>query len=412
MDQIHYEEMRANLKQLMQENALQDKRVYLFGHCNATEELTNLLIDSGIIPAAILDNSAAKQGKQYRGIEIQPPQAIMSQQAGTTVVCIAARAYAAMADQLRRLGYRGPVRKLVDYNSFAEYSLSPDVVTRKLRRVERGIVQLKRLREKHPGRFQILCPFSALGDVYFTMAYLPHFLRKREISQCVVCVVGRACGQVVRLFGGCALEVLSQQEMDEAVQAALYTEDGNTFISHQDRPYAVNISKALHVKQIPLETLYCCGVFGLPASATPCKPAALEAYGGPEKIEPGRTAILSPYAKSVTALDPALWTRIVAECRQRGYVCYTNVAGAEAPLPGTLPITPQIVEIQSLAERAGLFIGIRSGLCDVLREADCRKIALYPDYPYCDTRWKAIDMYWLPGWENIVVNEELPWSEN
>lgn len=37
----------------------------------------------------------------------------------------------------------------------------------------------------------------------------------------------------------------------------------------------------------------------------------------------------------------------------------------------------------------------------------CRKIALYPDYYYCDTKWKAIDMYALKGWENIVVGEEL-----
>ena len=50
-------------------------------------------------------------------------------------------------------------------------------------------------------------------------------------------------------------------------------------------------------------------------------------------------------------------------------------------------ICPDILEIQSLVELAGVFIGIRSGLCDVIREADCRKIALYPDYCYCDTKW-------------------------
>ena len=51
-------------------------------------------------------------------------------------------------------------------------------------------------------------------------------------------------------------------------------------------------------------------------------------------------------------------------------------------------------------------MGIRSGLCDVLEIADARKIALYPDYNYCDTRWKAIDMYALKGWDNRVVTKE------
>ena len=88
------------------------------------------------------------------------------------------------------------------------------------------------------------------------------------------------------------------------------------------------------------------------------------------------------------------------------------MAGDEKPLSGTQPISPAISEIQSLVERAGTFIGIRSGLCDVLREASCRKTALYPDYNYCDTRWKAIDMYRIEGWENIVVGEEFEWKEN
>ena len=76
-----------------------------------------------------------------------------------------------------------------------------------------------------------------------------------------------------------------------------------------------------------------------------------------------------------------------------------------------MPIGPAISEIQSVAERAGIFIGIRSGLCDVLREAACRKVALYPDYFYCDTQWKAIEMYALEGWENIVVKEGFRWKE-
>lgn len=34
-------------------------------------------------------------------------------------------------------------------------------------------------------------------------------------------------------------------------------------------------------------------------------------------------------------------------------------------------------------------------------------MALYPDYNYCDTKWKAIDIYALEGWENIEVGGEF-----
>ena len=36
----------------------------------------------------------------------------------------------------------------------------------------------------------------------------------------------------------------------------------------------------------------------------------------------------------------------------------------------------------------------------------------YPDYNYCDTEWKAIDMYSIDGFENIVAGEGFRWKGN
>lgn len=410
MEQLHYQEMVKNLDELIQNKAIQNKRVYLFGHCNATEELATLLQSRGFSVTAILDNNPSKEGKDYQGIPIQHPKTILSSPQRETLVCIVARAYAAMADQLKRIGYTGQVRKLVDYNTYAEYSLSSGTIARKQQRVERGMISLAQLKEKYPDHILLLCPFSALGDIYFTMSYLPYFLGKRNITQCVVAVIGNGCSQVVRMFGLYPTEMFAQKEMDETIQAALYLEDPDVFIPHQDRPYVVNLSKALYSRQIPLEKIYCCGIFGLPPETKPYSPVFFRPYSRPEDIEQGRSVILSPYAKSVTALKAEIWKQIVEDYGSRGYVCYTNVAGNEKPLPGTRPISPPIQEMQSAAEMAGTFIGIRSGLCDVIREASCRKIALYPDYQYCDTKWKAIHMYWLDDWENMVVGEDFRWN--
>ena len=405
MEKLFYKEMVENLDLLFVNNVIQSKKIFLFGHCNATEKLADLLLGRGLEVMAILDNNTAKYGMRYRGIEIRPPYEIMREQPSQVLVCIVARAYAAMADQLKRMGYTGQIRKLVDYNSYAEYSLSQDTLDRKWKRVERGIELLQKLKKRYPDSFQILCPFSALGDTYFMMSYLPHFLRKRGIKKCGINVVGKACAEVARLFGTDAVEVYAQKDMDAMIQAALYTKDVETFIPHQDRPYVVNLSKALYVKQIPLESLYCCGVYGLPLHTKPYRPIRLREYRGLPQIKAGKSVILSPYAKSVTELRQEVWNQVVDYYRRKGYDCYTNVVGEELPLPRTKPICPAISEIQSVVERAGTFIGIRSGLCDVLREASCRKVALYPDYNYCDTRWKAIEMYRIDNWENIVVGE-------
>lgn len=415
MDREYYAEMCANLDTLIVSKNIQGKNIYLFGHCNATEELVNLLIEKNFAVKAILDNNAVKHGKTCCGIPIVPPQAVLVEEAERTVICIVARAYAAMHAQLRELGFAGDVVKLVDYNSYAEYSLSDDTLSRKKQRLERGIHRKEELEQKYPGYFKILCPFCALGDVFFAMSYMPHFAKKCGIcmEKIVYCVIGNACGQVVSLFGADKhVECFSQKDMDELVQACLYTEDVNSFIAHQDRPYVVNLHRALYLKCIPLEVIYRCGVFGLPVDTEPVKPENLQTYPGLEHIERGSAVVFSPYAKSVAELPAAVWSEIVSDYRARGYQCFTNIAGQEKPLNGTIGLSPALTQLQSLVEWAGAFVGIRSGLCDILKYANCDKTALFPDYNYSDTRWKAIDMYFIDGWRNLVVKDGFVWGKN
>lgn len=412
MDRIHYEEMCENLKNMLRLDILKGKKIYLFGHCNATETLADLLLEKRVAVAAILDNNEKKWGRTYRNIGIEPPQKILSETVGSTAVCIAARAYEAMAEQLKGMGYVGGIYRMVEYNSFAEYSLSEETIKQKRERLKRGLARHNKLSEKYSGYMKIFCPFNALGDICFVMSYLPYFLVARKIDKCVVCVIGQACAQTAGLFGSYPTEIFSQQEMDEIIQAVIYTEDKNSYIAHQDRPYVVNLHKALYMKCIPLEQIYCCGVFGLPPETKPYKPAFWMTCRDLDKIPKGRSVILSPYAKSVTALPRHVWEQIVDYYKERGCQCFTNVTGDEKPIPKTLPVSPKLAEIQPLVEHAGAFIGIRSGLCDVLRYAACEKTALYPDYNYCDTKWKAIDMYALEGWENLVVKDDFVWKKN
>ncbi len=408
MDRIHYQEMEENLAKLAEEGALKDKKIYLFGHCNATEQLADLLFQRGYAVSAILDNNRAKHGRAYGGIRIIPPRDILKEQE-ESIVCIAARAYAAMADQLKRIGYQGCTRKVADYNSFADYSLAEDTRDRMNLRVRRGMERLQHLHRKYPDRLLILCPFLALGDIYLMMSYLPFYLEQRQ-TECALCVTGSSCADVVRMFGPYPVELLSQKQVDETIQAALYMRDMWTFIPHQDRPYTINLHQALYVKKIPLKQIYCSGIFGLPKDTKAVQPQYLKDYPGLEQIPAGKAVVLSPYAKSVTALPDAVWEQIIRDYTSKGYRCYTNVTGDETALEGTEAISPSVLEIRSVVERAGIFIGIRNGLCDVLELAEAEKTVLYPDYNYCDTNWKAIDIYPMEGWKHIVVKEGFTWN--
>ena len=404
MDAGRYEEMKQALYALEKDGIIQGKNLFLFGHCEATLSLIDLLFERGLSPKAILDNSPQKWGIRYREIPICAPETIVSVGEGEATVLIVSRFYEAMYAQLREMGYQGEVHKLLDYNSFAEYSLSEETICRKRARAERGVKYLAQLKSQHPGAFFVFCPFQALGDVYLAMSYLPAFLEKQHKSFCVICVVGQACGKVARLFGHFVVVEMTQTCMDETVQGVIYMQDPDCFIAHQDRPYVVKLHRALYVKCIPLDTIYCCGVFGLQQGTPPVVPKNWRSFDTEGKFERGRAVILSPYAKSVTALPEPFWDKVVQACKAKGFQVLTNVNAEEKPLPGTQAISPDINELKSAVEQAGMFIGIRSGLCDVLQTANCRKIALYPDYYYSDTRWKAIDMYALSGFENIAFD--------
>lgn len=416
MDVQQYNGMVSNLNMLVDAGKLRDRTVYLFGYCEATERLADLLLQKSFTVRAILDNNKSKQGMLYRGIPIMPPEAVLESDKEKSIVCIVARAYEAMQEQLQRMEYGGEVVKLTNYNSYAEYSLSEETVRRRRKRVEAGLLLRRRMEEKYPEHFMVLCPFPALGDVFLAMSYLPYFLAKRDVTKYVVGVVGEACGQVAGLFQQeeNQIEVLAQEDMDVLIQACLYSRKRNFYIAHQDRPYVVKLHRALYVKCIPLEQIYCCGVFGLSQSTVPMRPRAdnLRQYCAPDNMKEGKSVIFSPYAKSVTVFPDFFWRDIVKHYNDRGYSCFTNVAGKEQPLSGTKGISPDISQMQSAAEYAGIFIGIRSGLCDVLRYAHCRKIALYPHYFYCDTAWKAIDMYALEGWDNIAVGDDFKWERD
>ena len=374
MDQAQYTEMLQSLSEY-------EGDIFLFGHCEASLTVIDELEKRGYSVTGILDNSKEKQNVSYKNIPVVFPDMVVRSEynADSTVVLIATRFYEQMNRQLRNLGFIGKVIKLVDYNTYAEYSLSEDTISKKTERVKRGERILEELRERFNGAFLIFCPFNALGDIYFCMSYLPEFLKMRSVARYAVCVPSKGCGEVAKLFSVENIAVLQQKDLDAAVQAALFTQDRKAFIAHQDRPYVINLHRALHIKKIPLEDIYKTGIFGLAADSKPAIPTNWQDYPGLNEIPEGKAAILSPYAKSVTAIPEGVWTDIVEDLNGKGYKLYTNVIGNEEPLVGTLPISPGIVEIKSVVERAGLFIGVRSGICDILRTANCRKIALFPD---------------------------------
>ena len=94
----------------------------------------------------------------------------------------------------------------------------------------------------------------------------------------------------------------------------------------------------------------------------------------------GKALILAPFAVSVTQIsDNVFWEIIAKRYKSKGYTVITNLQNSnELPIQGTEGAFLSLDEIFILAEYCGHFIGLRSGLCDLLAFSTCEMIVVYP----------------------------------
>jgi hypothetical protein len=387
------------IDELQRAGKLRDAELYAFGHTAATEEIRIRLEQHDLALTGILDNNRAKQGSALHGVPVIPPSAIIDAGA-SSVVLIASRFHGEMRRQLVDLGYAGEVIRV---GSASIGTGTPSATDR-----ERGARLLDQLRVAHPGRHLVLCPFDALGDVYWALAYLPAFALAGGLPPAVVVVVGERCRQVANLFGQEDTQSLTQAEMDDLVGVVADEEPQDVTIAHHDRPYGDNSPvRALEERFLAFTDIYRELVYKLPPTARPEAPRrgipAQTSLPWAGQIPRGRTVLMAPYAKSVVPVAWSFWEHTAERHVSHGDVVATVVHGDEDPVPGTLALEIPIPELLDAVEHAGTFIGLRSGLCDVVHTARARKVHVFPDAYYSTTPYKVADFFALAGWESVVL---------
>jgi hypothetical protein len=393
-------DVETAIDELNRSGRLQDAALYAFGHTAATEEMRRRLERYGIPLTGILDNNRAKQGSSLHGVPVIPPGAVANL-SGPSVVLIASRFHSDMRQQLLGLGYGGEIIRVG--------SASIGTGTPSASDPDRGARLLDQLRNAHPDRHLVVCPFGALGDVYWALAYLPAFSGAGcRVAPPVVVVVGEGCRQVARLFGHEDVYSLTQVEMDDLVGAVVDGGAQDATIAHHDRPYGdCSPVRALDERFIAFTDLYRDLVYKLPPRARPHAPRrnapAQTSPSWARAIPQGGAVLLAPYAKSVVPVPSSFWERTAERHRSQEDVVATLVYGDEDPIPGTLALEIPISELLDAVEHAGTFISLRSGLCDVVHTARARKVHAFPDAHYSTTPYKVADFFALPGWESVVV---------
>lgn len=91
----------------------------------------------------------------------------------------------------------------------------------------------------------------------------------------------------------------------------------------------------------------------------------------------GKTVIISPDANSVTGLPVWFWNSIILELKEKGFTVFVNCNYYNYYRAADIFFSYH--DSVPLLEYAGFFMGVRSGLCDIISSAKCEKIIIYPE---------------------------------
>lgn len=108
-----------------------------------------------------------------------------------------------------------------------------------------------------------------------------------------------------------------------------------------------------------------------------------------EGLKRGKTVLLAPFSYTLTSYPEWFWKKLVIELKALGFSVCTNLGSRkEKAIPGSKGIFLRYEQLGLFLRNAGWFIGVRSGLCDVISSAVCKKNHFIPALSFLGRRRK------------------------
>jgi hypothetical protein len=366
------------LDPILKHNINKDDKVVVFSYTKTSRYIVDAL--TGYIVDAMLDNNAALSGTVYKGVTVHTPQEYLAGEHRNDVkIIVPTRSYRAICEQLYEFGYKVGEQVFIAYID-VDYLHSNIYVTK----FNNGKAIYDDIRNRHPDKRLYFITFPGTGDIYLAGMYLRDQMEHDGVDDGVLVIVGQNCRRVYDVLE-CDAEIAAVEVIKDH-PAALDFGMFARLMGYEK----LNICKLGHGNEL-LDTGFIRGNSGLDLNEvyqliahsevkhtgievkTEDSTQLFEANG----LKEGNTVIVSPYAKCMTQPPEGFWEGLALALMEKGFDVCTNVAGNEKPIQGTKGVMIQYSQVMDFVNRAGCFIGLRSGLCDILSGASAKKIILY-----------------------------------
>lgn len=393
-------QMHERIDELEKQNAFDGRFIVIFGSNEPAERIMEYLQSKDISVNGLIDNNDKKKGTVLNGITVCKPEDLLTDVIDNALILIASKYYPEMVMQLTGMGYTEGIH-IVNLLKDKEHSLpklTEEEFEEEWNKVKEGYKVYHNLTSQRNKPDKIfVCPVGFLGDAYIGMSFLHAYINRCKTENYLLVVLNKPCFKIATLFGFEENTVLISDDMMESfVQFAVFTEmaNGKILILNHRRPYTCRIGEIGNYKGITFVDHFRYTIFGLDEGTKPEIPMGIidqekraeyvDRFFMDNGLQKGKTALLFPYAKTAASLPLKFWEDTVAELRSKGYsVCInSNEPSEESPVEGCRAAFIDILHIIDVVEAAGLVIGLRSGLCDVISSARAEKVIIYPDRIY------------------------------
>lgn len=372
-----------------EEGKFAKRKVLIFGCTLYARDIREALQRHGIFLTAILDNNPQKARGTCLGVPVYLPERYFKECSGEVMVILCSKYHREMAAQLEELGCGSDNQINISVKeSQRKEEDSLENLKEKLILVEKGYQFYQELRAKDSEEFWLfLCPYPGTGDIYMACMYLDAYLEREGIKDYAVVVTAESCRRTAALFGIEDIRKITPDEMGEMLRAWEFFGTDKMRI----KPllyWGWRTKRYLYADdypQITFNEMFLYDVFDLMKDVkkkrliVDRKSCYAKELFAELKLAPHRTVIMAPYAGSfVSEMGMGVWKELAEIFRQEGWSVATNCDGEkEKPVPGTIPVWFPYKEAVQVLEYAGAFIALRSGLCDIISQADCKKVILY-----------------------------------
>ena len=380
----NYEKMRVckYINRLVKNGRLVNKRIVLFGASGFSKDILTSLQEYGYNAHAIVDNDSRKTGSRCLGMTVQKPEEVLVPFDDNTMVLFYSPSFwREIMQQVNQMGYKFG-RHICVINSKNDDSLISLALMTAYK--IRGLFWYRKITKGHSLNCTIfIAPYTGTGDIYLAGLFLNEYLKRNNITDYVFTVVSGACRKVADMFDIQNVVVLPHQVSDDIILFERSTGKKLNIVILNDGWLNDPLQWLRGYKGLNFEKMFRYFVFGfgdevhheLPIRKDYSKEidVLFEKY----RLVKGKTVILSPYSNTLFDLPGDVLETIVAHCKEQGLTVCTNCAGEEKPVDGTTAVFFPLNQAITFMDEAGYFIGIRSGLCDIISSSACRKIVLY-----------------------------------